>query len=276
MNNSELSIVFDKNIKKKKVPYADKKFKPIKNEKNYYKEFAKEYITIWNILLVLSVLTFNRYIEYLWIKAAIALVLITVKRNGYKSWISYTLTSILMWKFFVTVDGSVHRLVYATLFVFSYVIITILIMALLEIGDLYQEFLLNIIRRKIMDRFPLSKEKLQLCGVHDRLDCLLYYQYMMHGFGRFKNPVICFADNKDENIENLRNVFYEFPVTSETKRKIEEAAKNEILPKEFADVILNRKQYAFYSSSSPWIDFKKLLSESKALYDNERGSGIYM
>ena len=61
-----------------------------------------------------------------------------------------------------------------------------------------------------MDRFPLNKEKLECCGVHDRFECLLYYHYMMHGFGKFKDPVINFDDIEHETIENLRNVFYEF------------------------------------------------------------------
>ena len=104
MNNSELSIVFDKKVKKKNIPLTSQKFRPIKNEKKYYKEFAKEYLTIWNVLLILSALTFNRNQEYLWTKLTVALILIATKKSRYKSWLSYTITSILTWKLFVTID----------------------------------------------------------------------------------------------------------------------------------------------------------------------------
>ena len=46
MNNSELSIVFDKKVKKKNIPLTSQKCRPLKNEKKYSKEFAKEYLTI--------------------------------------------------------------------------------------------------------------------------------------------------------------------------------------------------------------------------------------
>ncbi len=274
MNNSELSIVFDKKVKKKNIPLTSQKFRPIKNEKKYYKEFAKEYLTIWNVLLILSALTFNRNQEYLWTKLTVALILIATKKSRYKSWLSYTITSILTWKLFVTIDWYA----YAAVYLFSYGFFIIIQMALLVVFDLYCDLLLSIIQKKIMDRFPLNKEKLECCGVHDRFECLLYYHYMMHGFGKFKDPVINFDDIEHETIENLRNVFYEFPTTAYTKRKIEEAVEKEMLSEEHMDIILNDMPpfNCWVSKSTRLKDFVKVLSKSKTLYNNERNLGMYM
>lgn len=127
-----------------------------------------------------------------------------------------------------------------------------------------------------MDRFPLNKKDLELCGVHNRFECLIYYQYMMHGFGRFKDPAIDFSDCGYKEIKNLQDIFYAFPMTREAEEKVDQAVKKGILSKQFIDIILNKKQYSFFSDSNPAKDFANLLFKSKMLYDDERSSGTYI
>ena len=248
------------------------KFKPVKSKRDYGKEFKKwsdKYIDQYSISLFINVLLFNTCIHCFIAKLVFAIVIFLCSEKTIRSLIAYSACSFLLWKAEIAVHGMDDMFLYFACLVVGYLIFRFVIMLVCFMVELYVDLMMWLIKSKIKDRFPLSKEELEECGVHDRYDCLIYFQYMMHGFGKFKKVVFRFEDCKEISSWDLMKIFYNFNMTSSAKEKVEAAKKANLIEKRTAETIYERPYYSFWSTDRSNQDFIRMLSDCDRLYEKE-------
>lgn len=248
------------------------RFKPVKNKKDYkkeLKEWSDAYISPYSVALLISVLFFNTSLKCFLVRLLLAVIFFMFSEKMARSLIAYSFCSFFMWKTGFTVYNLEEMLLYFACFSIGCTVCRFVIMVILSVVELYCNFIMWIIKAKIKNRLPLSKEELETCGVQDRYECLIYYQYMMHGFGKFKKVIFRFEDYEEISITNLLDVFYSFDMTLSAKEKVEEAVKTDLITKKTSDTIYNKTSYSFWCGDHSKQDFIRMLSDSVSLYEKE-------
>jgi len=84
--------------------------------------------------------------------------------------------------------------------------------------NVFDAFIRKIIKYQIVKRFPISKEELEKCGVHNRIECFLYYKYILRGFNNFNKWISLDLEYLGSENENLfEKIFKEYDVPKEYK-----------------------------------------------------------
>lgn len=87
----------------------------------------------------------------------------------------------------------------------------IISVVLIYADDMFLECIRKILRWKLKSKFPVSESQLRKCGVKDKKDCMLYYCWIMHRYGKEKHPVIKPRELPGKTINEMKNIYMTFP-----------------------------------------------------------------
>ena len=71
--------------------------------------------------------------------------------------------------------------------------------------------LAELVKLKLISRFPISEERLKRCGVKDKKDCMLYYCWVMHYYGKETCALVSPEDIFYHTISEMERVYEQFP-----------------------------------------------------------------
>lgn len=268
----------------------NRKFKIVKNKHHYIdeisnrmKQWVKKNLTIWDLVFLISSVLFSTNFWVFLVKVTFAIILILFQifnyydDNSHYSIVAFNITGLIMFKFFpLEVSTSISKISYSRVIIFaiSYVLVYLLlyimlyffVCLILKLWSSYLILLKALTKKKLKNKLPITKQELEDCGVHDRLDCLLYYHYMVRGFGLFKKAMVDFRESPIiENLSNFERIFYSFDLTDKSIAVIEDAVNNHIISRDMASTIYNQ-QHRYYYSYNYYHCFLELLESSHKLY----------
>ena len=251
-----------------------RKFKKAKNKNDFISDirnevakWIKEHLSFTDLLLIISSFPFSINVWIFLIRLLFAFGIVFIKEdddNPYFPIISYNLVSFIIFIIKIPFSGILYITQYPLIFFLLFIIIYAILLALGELWFLYFKLLKLIARANLKSKFPITKDELIDCGVYDRLECLLYYHYMLHGFGLFKNKIMDSYDYPiQENLYNLISVFYSFDLSDESNKIIKEAIEKKLISEDIARFIYSQPYGPRYRNCSY---FEDLLGYSNKLY----------
>lgn len=190
--------------------------------------------------------------------------------------ILYNLVSVIMFCVRFLFSDPISIILYGPIFVPLLFIAYLISLLFLFLWSLYLGLLKKIICVKINNRFPINHEELERCGVHDRLDYLLYYHYIMHGFGLFRNPFINTDDYPiADHLSDLKLTFYSFYLSNESNEIIKQAVNDDIISSNIASIIYNSGTMTYDLLYGYHDRFNDLLEKSDKLYSVQMKKPFY-
>lgn len=247
-----------------------RKFKKVKSKYNYISYTGKA-ITKWvrqnlgltDFLLILSSFLFSTNISFFILKFLFSIGLLYLYGDDIhpcRCILAYNIASVIIFYMGFSFSEFIYIIVNFFFFILLHFFAEFTLWLLYIFWSLYLELLKKFARIKLKTSFPLDRNELEHCGVHDRLDCLLYYHHMLRGFGLFKDPIINIYDPPiNQNIHDLKEIFYSFKLSTESSKIIENAVKENHITENVAKLI-SKSYYGDYYS------FVYILKESNEFY----------
>lgn len=153
---------------------------------------------------------------------------------------------------------------------FMMVLLCLLFMSSSLMLDILISFVLylvkNAIRWELKAKFPVSKTQLKKCGVEDQKDCVLFYCWLMHRFGKERYPVITPEDLSNEVMAEMETQYLALPRWKRTEWDTEHNYRDILNGKRCPETKEERNEYAFWVGSQSNIGFYDQLYKTNLLY----------